>query len=318
MEFLRSSLGLHYVATDTIADAVGSALVSKEKEMLSRFDEEKAAWTRRLDIIRDEHSKHVESVARQQAQAFKAEKKQALVAQEDKLREEARKDRVKAVKAKEHEYNLERVERYGDIEEMRGRVGLFQKALEGFSQYHQQSNQVHRMAVAASLVASSLNRSLPLSVPYVQLVKLAGDNEVVETVLPTIEEKSLERGVETHASLMQRFPKVVDAARHAALVPEDSGLWGELLAMATNFLTIRSVHSTQGDSVNSVLTRAENCARGGDVVAAIAELEKLEGKPGQVVRSWVSDARRRATAQLALDMVQAEATAVSASFAEGR
>ena len=46
--------------------------------------------------------------------------------------------------------------------------------------------------------------------------------------------------------------------------------------------------------VQAVLYRAERLVESGDLAGAALELEKLEGKPAEVVRDWVQEARKRA------------------------
>ncbi len=126
-------------------------------------------------------------------------------------------------------------------------------------------------------------------------------------------------GVATKAQLAERFPKVLSRARHASLVPEDSGIWGEVVAYATNMLTVRRFTAATAETATAgnsehILGWAETCVAAGRFDEAVLVLEKLEGKPRAIVRDWVAEARKRAVAEQAATALHAETTVVASSL----
>eukprot|EP00299_Pterocystis_sp_00344_P001565 c11419_g1_i1.p1 GENE.c11419_g1_i1~~c11419_g1_i1.p1 ORF type:complete len:481 (-),score=127.30 c11419_g1_i1:114-1556(-) len=312
-QYRLSEVGQSAVVVDQVAAALYAAKQLSQKEKEAALQQEQLKWQQKIDIIREEHNQQLATQAQQLRDAHRAELKKAIESQTAHLKEKQKIEVAKAIKSKDHEFNLERVVRYGDIEDLRNKVQFFKKALDECSDWEKQSHLLHRMTLVANTLTSSLDSKTPFSVPVAYLSRVAGDNDLVKVVTNSLDDTTLSKGVQSHTDLISRFPKVVSAARHAELVPDDTGLWGELLAMATNFLTIRVLHSQGHDTTEGILVRAEQFVRANNIAAAVAELERLQGKPREAVNGWVADARRRVTAKLASDMIQAESGLIAAS-----
>lgn len=111
-----------------------------------------------------------------------------------------------------------------------------------------------------------------------------------------------DEGVDTLAQLQADFAEpareALDAARRASM-PDDPAERG--LSFLQTQLGIRSLAPREGDSPDAILSRAEAAARGGDLSAAVAELEALPDPARAEVSDWMARATTRAEAVAAAD-----------------
>jgi len=91
-------------------------------------------------------------------------------------------------------------------------------------------------------------------------------------------------GAPSVAQLQERFKYVQRAGRRAALVPEDSGLAGQILAGALALVMIPPGGPIAGEDADAIFSRADYALRAGDIESAVHEVEKLSGLPAQVAR----------------------------------
>ena len=109
-------------------------------------------------------------------------------------------------------------------------------------------------------------------------------------------------GVPTRAELTARFPRLAAKAAQAALVPEDGDWLNRTAARLSRVVTVRRVGegAEKGEGALAAIARAENRLASGDLVAAAAVLEALDGAPGEVFDEWRAAARARAAAEAAI------------------
>ena len=109
-------------------------------------------------------------------------------------------------------------------------------------------------------------------------------------------------GVPTRAALKAQFPELAAKAAQAALAPEEGGWLNRTAARFSRVVTVRRVGegAERGEGALAAIARAENRLAAGDLAAAAAALEELEGAPGKVFGEWREGAGARATIDVAI------------------
>jgi uroporphyrinogen-III synthase len=74
-------------------------------------------------------------------------------------------------------------------------------------------------------------------------------------------------------------------------------------------VTVRPVgDDVRGDTAEARVARAEAALDKGDLAAAVAELDQLEGRPAEAAADWLSRAKARLGADQAVAGLRAQAT----------
>ncbi|SIO49695.1 hypothetical protein SAMN05444722_2710 [Rhodovulum sp. ES.010] len=112
-------------------------------------------------------------------------------------------------------------------------------------------------------------------------------------------------GVPTMAELRDDFPPAARAALAVAREVEAQGDPGDRVgAFLRNQLGVRSLEPREGDDADAVLSRAEAALRGGDLRAALAELDTLPEPVRDEMSGWIADATARADAVEAAEALE--------------
>ena len=120
-------------------------------------------------------------------------------------------------------------------------------------------------------------------------------------------------GIPRRETLLAQIPAVTGEALRAAMAPPGGDLWQRSLNSLTRLFSLRRGDG-KGSDLQSVVARAENSAREGDLSKATDELATLDGEPAQQVADWLKNARARLTADKALSALAADAAAESAKL----
>ena len=109
-------------------------------------------------------------------------------------------------------------------------------------------------------------------------------------------------GVPTRAALKAQFPGLAARAAQAALAPEEGNWLNRTAARFSRVVTVRRVGegAERGEGALAAIARAENQLAVGDLAAAAAALEGLEGAPDEVFGEWREGAGARATIDVAI------------------
>ena len=109
-------------------------------------------------------------------------------------------------------------------------------------------------------------------------------------------------GIPTRAALENRFPALAAKAAQSALAPEDGDWLDRTASRLSRVVTIRRVGegAEQGEGALAVIARAESRLAAGDLAAAAAALDGLDGAPGKAFDDWRKAAAARAAADAAI------------------
>lgn len=139
----------------------------------------------------------------------------------------------------------------------------------------------------------------------------AQGDPIVETLAKPLEQIS-NTGVSSYSQLMDRFKAVAQSGRQAALVPEEGGIVGNIVAAVASRLIIPEKGLVEGDEPEALFAKAEYYLNKGDLGAAVSHLEKLRGMPATIARDWVVAANEKLAAERSLNALQAYVASLSA------
>lgn len=113
-----------------------------------------------------------------------------------------------------------------------------------------------------------------------------------------------QHGIATVDDLRQRFAAVADAALTAERIGGDDTWYGSAFQRLGNLVSVRRVGDVEGTSVEAIVTRAEYRLQEGNLEAALAELDGLNGPPAEAIASWRSTAEARLELERAIRALQ--------------
>ncbi len=143
--------------------------------------------------------------------------------------------------------------------------------------------------------------SRPFDVELQLVLKAAGgDAGIEETARPLV--AFSRKGVPTRTALEAQFPELAARAAQADLASEEGDWLNRTAARFSRVVTVRRVGegAEEGDGALAAIARAENRLAAGDLAAAAAALEALDGAPGKVFDAWRMDAGARAATDAAI------------------
>jgi len=113
-----------------------------------------------------------------------------------------------------------------------------------------------------------------------------------------------QNGVVTMAQLRADFPDAAHAAIRASILQStDSGLFASASRFLQTQVATRSLTPQEGDSVDAILSRAEEALRQDDLAAALDEINTLPAMPDthEVMANWIASATTRQKAMTAYE-----------------
>jgi uroporphyrinogen-III synthase len=161
------------------------------------------------------------------------------------------------------------------------------------------------LILAIGQLREALARGAPYASALATLHAIGADEPAVAQVLPALEPHA-ERGVPTQADLRARFDNVAADVVRQARVSATQEWWRPIAERLSSLISVRRVGDVEGDSPAALVARAEQKLAAGDLAAAVAEVEKLNGDAAAPAQSWLADARARLAADAALARLSAQ------------
>jgi hypothetical protein len=212
----------------------------------------------------------------------------------------------------------ERVDRHGQLDEVRARLNGLKQALDVNSAALEASHASNRLALATFGLDDAASRGAPFA-REARLVRVAtapkGD-ALVDAVLGCAALANAERatsGVPTTSALTDRLEDVARAARALALVPAEAkgGVLTYIASHAAAMIRVAEGKRTRGGGFVP-----EGAGRG-DLAGAADALER--GTRGTAAEracaGWIDDARERTRVDMALVALKAHASVVNSALA---
>ena len=169
--------------------------------------------------------------------------------------------------------------------------------------------------------AVTLEDQLKPLAPEITAIREAGEsNPLISTVLGSIPEPAIHRGVWTESALAERFQRVNKICRRVAMIDETGGtLFKYFLSYLQSFFVFRTgrllMDSDEIDpselSTFTLLDNAQQCIERGDLHQAVRYINQLRGEPRRVASDWLLEAR------LLLETKQAASALLATASASG-
>jgi hypothetical protein len=163
------------------------------------------------------------------------------------------------------------------------------------------------------LASGQLEAALDSGQPYVSELgavrRLAAEDPELPALLAKLEEHA-DEGIPGMAELRLRFEDMALAAVQASQSAVEGDWMDRAWARLRSLVTVRPVGGdVAGDSAEAHLARAEARLGEGDLAAAVAEVEALEGPAAEPAAPWLAGARARAAADEAIEALRERALA---------
>ena len=174
------------------------------------------------------------------------------------------------------------------------------------------SQAAHRLSAAALALANKFETSQSAGGELATLKAVVDENDgQISAALSRIPLEA-SAGVPTLPELQSMFSKVKSSCRQAAMVPEGSGLAGQLTGYALSALSHEPpVGLIEGESDDHILARAHYFVQNGDLEQAVAQLDQLQGQASFVASSWRNAALSRAIVEQAVRIIKMECALIN-------
>lgn len=166
------------------------------------------------------------------------------------------------------------------------------------------SDNVQALVASLSTLRDVLRTSGAFSAELATLSALAQGDVTLETGVEALAPYA-DNGVASVSSLVAGFNPVANDIVRAVAVPEGAGWMEQTVKNVTSLVTIRRAPGNlDGEGALGAVARAEYNLKNGDLVAALDELNGLEGNPKEAAQSWIDKAEARLKADKALAQMQ--------------
>jgi hypothetical protein len=165
------------------------------------------------------------------------------------------------------------------------------------------------MLLAVGQLRAALRGSGPFEAELDAVTALAGDDDAGLAEARASLAAYAGAGVPTVAALRADFANVALDVVRAARAPGDSTWIDRTIDRLARLVTVRRVGDVAGDTAAATVARAEQRLAGGDLAAAVAEVQRLEGPAATAVAAWLAEARARLAAERVLAQIEARAIA---------
>jgi hypothetical protein len=162
-----------------------------------------------------------------------------------------------------------------------------------------------RLALVAAALRAAVERGTPFTAELAAAKALGADAAALAPL-----EGFAATGVPSAEALARDFDKA-EPSMSAAATPasHDGGILGRLQANAERLVRVRPVGDTPGDDPAAALARAGAKAQRGDIVGALAEVERLPPSVQAPAADWIKAAKARTAALDAAQQLAASSLA---------
>ncbi|KAF2192133.1 hypothetical protein K469DRAFT_653396 [Zopfia rhizophila CBS 207.26] len=204
----------------------------------------------------------------------------------------------------------ERDGRLGKLNELSSSVHELEELTAEWNSVVDANLKTQHLVVAVEAVKSALENQVtpqPFITELSALKEIAADDPVVGAAIASINPAAYQRGIPNSAQLIDRFRRVAQEVRKAALLPEDAGVTSHLASLAMSKVLFKKSGLAVGQDVEAVLARAEVLLEEGDLDGAAREMNGLQGWAKVLSKDWLSECRRVLEVKQALDVIATEA-----------
>jgi uroporphyrinogen-III synthase len=157
------------------------------------------------------------------------------------------------------------------------------------------------LALAVVSLGNALRAGQPYAGEFAVVRELAAGDAALEPALAQLGARA-ETGIATLETLRQELAALAPAIAEAEGAAGE-GVVDDLLAGLSGLVSVRPTGEVEGDSAAARVARAELRLSEGDLVAALGELQALEGEAAAAAQPWLQRAEAHQSALAALDQL---------------
>lgn len=314
---LRSQLKWEAVR---LQEAVRSQLVEDKKVAAKEASVMAQKHSEELARVREDAVKHAEKVLMERTRKIKQEAEKQrddelsiiLKEKEAELRETLSTEYAELRRTETEKRELALVAAEANVSAMSDKFDALVTQTE-------KAKEAAKRASSAFMLRDSVAASQPLG----SLLKEATGDGLGELVAASIPSAAVSNGVLSLDGLKNNFKRASKRGLSAALVPENKQgtIWGHFLGSIFSRLKIPvdfRLFSDQPPQTNEERIRlAQNLLNEGDLGGAVAILESLDGLAGEVMSDWMCSAKARIAAELAAEVLLADAIIAQIALTKG-
>ncbi|KAF2003854.1 hypothetical protein P154DRAFT_543630 [Amniculicola lignicola CBS 123094] len=318
----KSDLGKVVADIGLLKSGLQKEAEAKIQSAHSEFDNAAKELVRRLEIQmqdqdthwKEEYETEREHLSQSYREKLQAELDAAKKVYEQRLKNELLEQSI-AMQRSFSESVRERVEserdgRLGKLNELSSSVQELEKLTSEWNSVIEANLKTQHLVVAVEAVKSALENQVipkPFTTELAALKEIAADDPVVSAAIASINPAAYQRGIPNAAQLIDRFRRVSQQVRKAALLPEDAGVASHLASLAMSKVMFKKAGLAVGQDVEAVLARTETLLEEGDLDSAAREMNSLQGWAKVLSKDWLGECRRVLEVKQALDVIAAEA-----------
>jgi mitofilin len=165
------------------------------------------------------------------------------------------------------------------------------------------SEKAKKTAIAVqALKDAALNRGGGFTAELAALKTLSHNDELVRSLIATIDPDAYSNGIATQDYLASRFQNLSTELRKIALLPPDAGVAGHASSWLLSKILFRRKGYVRGDDVESRLARVEALLESGKLEDATREVNSFDEWGRELSRDWLREARKRLEVVQAIDV----------------
>jgi mitofilin len=305
-----------------LKDGLSKSAEDKIKSAHSEFDNAAKELVRRLEVQMHDQETHwkeeYEGERERLSQTYKDKLQSELDAAkkvyEQRLKNELLEQSIQLQKSftttVRDRVETERDGRLGKLNELSSSVHELEKLTAEWNSVVDSNLQTQHLVVAVEAVKSALENQTtpkPFITELAALKEIAADDPVVSAAIASINPAAYQRGIPNSGQLIDRFRRVAQEVRKAALLPEDAGVASHLASLAMSKVLFKKSGLAVGQDVEAVLARTEVLLEEGDLDAAAREMNGLQGWAKVLSKDWLGECRRVLEVKQALDVIATEA-----------
>nr|CAG8513160.1 181_t:CDS:2 [Entrophospora candida] len=274
--------------------AVDEYIRGKEEEMKRQFEGDK-------QNIYNEFNQHLVTELKRQLTKHKEELKNELIRQAINLERGWNRDAKLLIEQ-------ERAGRLARLDHICQRLKILELLSVDNAEHLDKSLKAHKLWRVLKSLQEIINSKLdgdkrPFSNEIATLKKIGSGDEVIVTVLSTIDDSISSNGIESTINLSNRFNNVKQAIRRASLIPEEGGgVFAHLLSHILSRLLFHKHGLVEGNDVEAILARTQYYLDSNDLDNATRELNQLVGWPKKLAEDWLKAARNHLEIKQAIEV----------------
>jgi len=276
------------------------------KELVRRIEQEMKEQEMHW---REEYEAEREKLSKSYQDKLKAEAEVAQKIAEQRLRNTLLEQDIKLkgdfATAVQERVETERSGRLSKIGELSKAVSELEDLTSQWNEVVDTNLRTQHLVVAVDAVKSAIesaDRPTPFLHELAALKELANEDAVVDAAVASINPIAYQLGLPTSAQLIDRFRRVANEVRKAALLPEDAGVASHATSLLLSKMMFKKNGLAVGDDVESVLTRTETLLEEGNLDDAAREMNSLQGWAKVLSRDWLTECRKVLEVKQALEV----------------